>query len=271
MVEKKPVDWSALASVWNCFEELGLSPKRIDEIVEYLTSPVMLVGGGAGLVPKYLISNAYETTAIDSCPEMVHLSRERGVYVQQMGFLENNYPSNSYSTLIFSTGTVDSNTVEDRTLDNLLSESKRLVKPQGRTIMAYFIENKDKEYIYDCLGLNQEPSNNKYFFEAEDLQSAKKLFSEKTAIDNSVITTIFSEYHGLIEEHQAFVKRVGELAKEKGYEPSDFIARNFSFKTFDLPKEAEEKLLFNFSNYFSNVQQLTLSDTETGVVIGEYK
>ena len=55
MIEKEQINWSSMADVWSCFEEMGLSPDRIDEIYENIISPIMIVGGGAGLVPGYLM------------------------------------------------------------------------------------------------------------------------------------------------------------------------------------------------------------------------
>ncbi len=270
MTDKKSINWSAMVDVWNCFEGLGLSPDRIDEIYENIASPVLIVGGGAGLVPEYLIKKGHKVTTIDSCPEMIELAAKRGVNIEHTDFLNNSYNNNSFRTVILSTGTIDSRTVERESIDNLLIESKRVLRSDGKSIIAYFIANPDMELIYNELKLNQEPSHNDLLYQAENIEEARNLFLEKED-DKSRINQIFSQYSNLISEHQQFVKTVGKEAQEKGYNPLEFISQNFSFKTFDLSRQDEKKLIDKCMKYFRSFQQKTLSDNETGIIIGEYK
>ncbi len=267
MTEKKPINWSDMTDVWNCFEDMGLSPNRIDEIYESIVSPILIVGGGAGLVPEYLLQKGYEVTAIDSCSEMIELAAKRGINIEHADFLNNPYNDNSFRTVILSTGTIDARALEDRSIDNLLIESKRVLRTGGNSIFAYFIANPDMELVYDQLGLNQEPSNNRLLYQAENIEEARNLFL-KQEDDKSRINNIFLQYSNLISEHQQFVKMVGKEAQEKGYNPLEFISQNFSFKTFDLSRHDEKKLIDRCTKYFNTLQRLTLSDNETGIILG---
>lgn len=259
-----------MADVWSCFEEMGLSPDRIDEIYENIISPIMIVGGGAGLVPGYLMRKGHKVITIDSCPEMIELAEKRGINIEYNDFLKNSYASNSFNTVILSTGTIDSRTLKDNSLENLLTESKRILRPNGKSVLAYFIANPEMELIYDKLSLNQEPSNNALLYQAENIQEAKSLFLEQEN-DKNRIDSIFLQYSKLISEHQKFVKMVGKEAQQKGYNPFEFISKNFSFKTFDLSRQDEKELLNRCMKYYKKFQHETLSDNETGIIIGEYK
>jgi ubiquinone/menaquinone biosynthesis C-methylase UbiE len=270
MTEKKSINWSAMANVWNCFEDMGLSPNRIDEIYESIASPILIVGGGAGLVPEYLLQKGHKVTAIDSCPEMIELAAKRGTNIEYTDFLNNSYNDNSFKTVILSTGTIDARSLKGESIDNLLIESRRVLRTGGKSILAYFIANPDMELIYEQLGLNQEPSNNGLLYQAKNIEEAKNLFLQQED-DKSRINQIFLQYSNLISEHQQFVKNVGKAAEDKGYNPLEFISQNFSFKTFDLSIQDEKKLIDRCMKYFKDFQHKTLSDNETGIIIGEYK
>ena len=64
---------------------------------------------------------------------------------------------------------------------------------------------------------------------------------------------------------------VGKEAQQKDYNPFEFIPKNFSFKTFDLSRQDEKELLNRCMKYYKKFQHETLSDNETGIIIGEYK
>jgi SAM-dependent methyltransferase len=260
----KPIDWSKMVRVWSCYENRGFSPRTTQGILPVIKSPVLLVGGGAGLNPRFFIENGYQIESIDNCPEMIrHAKQVRNIDILHCDARHTPFADGSFKSVILSTGVLNAaNLYQESYLNQILSEVERLTEPGGKVVVAYLQEVGEIEYICKHLQLQTVPSKHVYFIQSERLEEVKRLFLEDPEVNNDVVHYIFSEFKGLLSSlHQKFQCIRQELVMQKS-DPYSFVADNFGFRFFDLSPLDEVYLVSKIKTFFRLVDHRVLCDDQ---------
>ncbi|MDC0357865.1 class I SAM-dependent methyltransferase [Oligoflexia bacterium] len=95
-----------LAFCWEFFEEDGLNGSNIKNYLEYVASPVLVVGSGQGVVAKDLIEQGFDVCCIDCSEAMAKFANQRfGIETQVIDFLD--FKSDKrFNTVIINTGVI---------------------------------------------------------------------------------------------------------------------------------------------------------------------
>ncbi len=264
------IDWNKMVLVWKAYETMGISPKKIDEIIDHIKSPVLVVGAGTGIAPHYLSKKGYTVDCLDFSQAMIKEAKaERGINIHNCNAIKTPFKNNSYKTVLISTGVIDSQNLKEKFISILLNESKRLVAKNGKVILSYFEEIPEKEFIYKSLKLAGNPSNYVLFLE-DSLTKVKHNFLEDTDIPPEITEFVFCNYKPQLTRLHSLVKKVSQDLDSKGINPKEFISKYLGYEKYDLTKNEENYLLILVKKIFKSiVEKKGLSDKETKVIIAK--
>ncbi len=268
-MSEKSIEWGKLAVVWEHFEKMGLSPSKMHCLLKYIESPILIVGSGIGLVPRYLQEIGHVVTSIDPCAEMVEHARKRGISVDQSDIETSRYTDKSFSTVILSTGVVNTETLASGTAEKILKRTYSLLRCKGKAISAYFLENAEMEKVYDTLQLNVSPSNNALFIGATSKTEALKVFVESSGVEPSLLHEIFDQQEDLIEMQRVLVNKMAQTLEREGIHARDYISKYFSYKTYDLPAKQRDRYIDLFKRHFSLMKVTVIGNGDTEVIAGQ--
>lgn len=264
------MDWDALSKVWReCYEEAGLSPVNLPEIVESLSSPVLLIGAGAGRNLSFLKELGFSVIGIDTSPSMIALAREQGIEIVHGDGQLLPFADGSFSSVIISTGVINSNSVYSDEFDKLLSETSRVLKARGSLCAGFLRRDEVLNYVFSKLSLYGEDSNNYLLYGPENLQDACASFLENTAISEKTVKFIFDELSPYLEMHRKLIVKVASTLERKGEDPSQFIRRYTGFGDDDMGVCDVAYLRFQMAKSYDIKKYQTLSHYLVSVVIAE--
>jgi len=264
---KKPIDWAAMSPLWDFFENMGLAPQNILQIEDYLMSPIAFMGSGVGIVYEYLLNKGFNVTAVDSCKEMVDLAKKkRGLETFLSDVRKTRFPSFSFNSVLLSTGVVNGQNIYQPYIDELLTESRRILEADGNLLISYFPEDSDSEYYSDVLSLNVVPSNNVMFIGSKNLDDVRRRFTSYNHIPKQLINQIFERYGTKLTEHLLFVNKISQYLIENKIDPEKFISQRMGYKTYDLTPDDAKYLLKKTNQYFPKVKMIDIGN-QTEVII----
>ncbi len=116
-------------------------------------SPVLIVGAGQGLLVAELLSRGYQCAGVDFSSEMIrHAKSRRGLDIIQADASALPLGNATYETIIYATGVIDFNSDENAIL-NMLNEGRRVVKPGGKILVAFYRFSSALEDFLTSVGL----------------------------------------------------------------------------------------------------------------------
>lgn len=133
-------DWNAMASVWDQFENQGLSPDLLNkDLLNSVSLPLVVVGCGKGLVLKHVQDELGSdgVYGLDISEEMVSASEERGcanVYISSGDNID--IGVGKYKTIIVSTGVLD--VLETWELEKYIVSVMKMLEEDGRVLIFAF-------------------------------------------------------------------------------------------------------------------------------------
>lgn len=133
--------WDTQAGEWDVGRAgRGLQPGHIEPMAPWLTSPLLLVGAGRGLILQALRAAGYAATGVDWSANMVAEAQREGVAgLTQGDACHLPHDSGSLASVIFATGVFLPTHSEDR-IDAYLCEVRRVLIPEGRLILCLWFE-----------------------------------------------------------------------------------------------------------------------------------
>ncbi|MFH0954881.1 MAG: class I SAM-dependent methyltransferase [Candidatus Micrarchaeota archaeon] len=297
IIEHIDPDWSKFAVIWPVLElyegpargrpefdlaKLGtaFSPARINELPHPIVSPVLVIGGGSGLIPLFLAKQGHDVTSIDSCKEMVQLSQERAskektkIKIQHCDGKDLDFPESFFNTVIINTGVITQTTLHSDSVAEILKRSHKILSPNGRLLVTLCLEtpaNHFERHVHKALGLNQKPSNCVLFLEDGTLESVRNKFLEKKNLDAAEVKKIFRNTSDFLQLYHAKFVAIGKELRKKGYDPVSFVGRVFRCEMPYLNGTQQKELLEKVGSYFKIVESKLMSDHETAYIIGQNK
>ncbi len=145
--------WKAWAPYWRNIENTYLDVPTIRRLEPEITSPVLLVGAGQGLLVDRLRKDGFCADGIDSEPEMVvYAGKRRGLELIAADARAMPFADQSYATAIVATGVVDF-LDDNKTIRSILAETIRVTRQSGDVFIAFHKMRERVERVLDQLGM----------------------------------------------------------------------------------------------------------------------
>ncbi len=136
--------WPRTTGAWR-IHYLDLASLR--GIVHALWKPVLVVGGGQGLIVGELRNRGFDCDGVDLSSEMIRYAKlRRGLDLVQADARAMPFPAGTYGTIIYATGVVDIMGDEEE-IRAILNEGRRIVKPSGKIFVALYTEPPPKQFF----------------------------------------------------------------------------------------------------------------------------
>lgn len=148
-----PEFWDALAPYHALIEDNYFDVRSVRRLLDSLPDPVLIVGGGQGLIVAELRNRGIRCDGIDSSPEMIRYARERrGVNLIKADAKAMPFTPGTYKTIIYATGVIDF-IPDEQEIRTILEEGRRIANDAGRIIVAFYRLNDAQEQFMKQVGL----------------------------------------------------------------------------------------------------------------------
>lgn len=145
--------WNVLAQFHADIEDTNFDLASVRRLLPEIKSPVLVVGGGHGLIVEELRKHGHECDGVDLSAEMIRQAKlRRGIALVQADAKAMPFPTASYETIIFATGVVDF-TADDDDIRVMLVEGRRVVKESGRIFVAFYKTSAAQEEFLELVRL----------------------------------------------------------------------------------------------------------------------
>ncbi len=151
--------WSTWAPVWNQIEDRHFGTKTTASLMDNITSDVLVIGAGQGLIVRHLMNKGINATGLDINPEMVKVAKEKynlDIVEGDAGKLP--FKDESYSTVIISSGVVDYG-ADEAAITVFINEARRVCCRGGKILIAFYKITERIEKIYRKIGVIDSGSN----------------------------------------------------------------------------------------------------------------
>lgn len=145
--------WDVLAAHHAALENNFLELGSLRRIMGDIRSPVLIVGAGQGLLVAELQAKGYQCAGVDFSSEMIrHAKSRRGLDIIQADASALPLGHATYETIIYATGVIDFNGDENM-IRTMLHEGRRVVKPGGKILVAFYRFSPALEDFLTSVGL----------------------------------------------------------------------------------------------------------------------
>ena len=145
--------WKAWAPYWRAIENRNLDVPTIRRLEPAITSPVLMIGAGQGLLVERLRKDGFRVDGIDAEPEMIaYAKKRRGLDLLEANARALPFPDDSYATVIVATGVIDF-LDHDETIRSILDEAIRVARPSGEVFIAFYKMRERVEALLERLGM----------------------------------------------------------------------------------------------------------------------
>ena len=130
--------WDVLAAYHAAIEDNYLDLESLRRIIRELRSPVLLIGGGQGVLVAELRSKGLQCDGVDFSAEMIRYARSRrGIDLIQADATALPLGDATYESIIYATGVIDFNGNEEA-IRRMIGEGRRVVRPGGKIFVAFY-------------------------------------------------------------------------------------------------------------------------------------
>lgn len=188
--------WSTWAPIWEHFEEQYFDTEITDNIISEISSPVLIIGAGQGLIVKHLRGKGFLADGVDLEKEMIHIAKKRhSIDIMHADAQNLPFKDKSYKTVIIASGVVDY-IIDKKLIKRIINEALRVTTANGNIFIAFYQLNKVLEKIYKKLGVIDQNKilHNKRMFEIDKLSKQDPLLCVKPIMEwtnKKYLPTIF--------------------------------------------------------------------------------
>lgn len=145
--------WDALAPHHALIENSYLDVSATRRLMADLRGPVLVVGGGHGLIVAEIRKAGLQCDGIDSSSEMIRCAKlRRGIDLIHADARAMPIPNRTYQTVIFATGVIDF-TEDETAIRKMLEEGRRVVRESGKVFVAFGRLSAASERFLRTIGL----------------------------------------------------------------------------------------------------------------------
>ncbi len=125
------------APYWSYIEDFCLDIESLKQLMEFIQSPVLVVGAGQGLLVEELLQQDLQVTGIDLSREMIQYAKERrGIELIHADAKETPFPDQFFQTSIITTGVLDFMDDEEA-IHQIITEVRRVTDETGKVFIAF--------------------------------------------------------------------------------------------------------------------------------------
>lgn len=145
--------WDALAPYHAAVEDNYLDLASVRHILPEIATPVLVIGGGHGLVIEELRRSGLRAEGVDWSLEMIkHARLRRGIDLVHADARNLPFADRTYGTIIYATGVIDF-TSDEPGIGSMLAEGRRLIQDGGAIFIAFYKVSKALETFMTSCGL----------------------------------------------------------------------------------------------------------------------
>jgi len=145
--------WTNLAPYWEFLENRHMNISVVENLLNELSSPVLIIGAGQGLLVKYLKEKGFTVVGLDLDKEMIKYAKERHSIDLIHGDASSlPFKNSSYKSVIISSGVVDY-TDDKALIKRILDESIRVTAGHGKIFVAFYQITPNVERFYKKIGV----------------------------------------------------------------------------------------------------------------------
>ncbi len=145
--------WSQWAPYWDQLEDRHLGTLIAESFADSILGPVLVVGGGQGVVIEHLRKKGLEVHGVDLEPRMIALARERrGIRMIRANATSLPFEDGAFRTVIIATGIVDYMSDEGM-IRAVFAEALRVTRNNGDLIVTFYKMDSRLEGINRRLGV----------------------------------------------------------------------------------------------------------------------
>lgn len=145
--------WSTWAPVWDHIEDRHFGTRTTEALSDRITSDVLIIGAGQGLIVRYLKDKGIRAVGLDINPDMVRTAKEKyniDIVEGDAGSLP--FDDETFNTVIISSGVVDYG-ADEAAIARFISEAKRVCRIGGIIFAAFYRIVPPIEKIYRQIGV----------------------------------------------------------------------------------------------------------------------
>jgi ubiquinone/menaquinone biosynthesis C-methylase UbiE len=130
--------WEVWAPYLSYVEDNYLDRESIKKLIPFITSPVLIVGAGQGLLVEELQKQGLEVTGVDYEPLMVEYAKKRrGLKLIQSDAADMPFDDHSFKSSVIATGVVDFMN-DDEQVKKIINETQRVTDKSGDIFVAFY-------------------------------------------------------------------------------------------------------------------------------------
>lgn len=257
----KEINWDKLSVIWEAFEDVGTTPKKLEKYINQLTPPVLVIGAGAGLIPEFLRNNNIDFISIDSSKKMIKMAKKRRkIEILYRDAINTKLPANYFNTIIINTGVLNKYNVKTKFLVDLLNEIKRVSK-RSNMLFFYFKQDQVQDLLYQTFDFYGKKSKIITLLKKDYLNSKHY----KHPLTKQVISKKYSSELLLIRKR---VKKIENILKKQKINSKLFMENYLGYDKAYLNNVEEDLLKSILSEYFRKKLRLeSFKGTNTNVLI----
>ena len=144
--------WALWSPYLSYFEDSFLDLESIDQLRAIVVDPVLVIGGGQGLLVERLQENGLRVDGVDSEPRMIEFAeKRRGLKFIQADGAELPFSDSSYNTSIVATGVIDF--LDDKEqIKAIAVEALRVTDDAGKVLVAFYRLHPKVEQLMRYMG-----------------------------------------------------------------------------------------------------------------------
>jgi ubiquinone/menaquinone biosynthesis C-methylase UbiE len=144
--------WEQWSPYLSYFEDSFLDIESIRQLKAFVTDPVLVIGGGQGLLVGELKKNGFQADGVDSEPRMIEFAeKRRGIKLIQADGANLPFADNHYNTCIVATGVIDF--LDDKNqIKAVAMEALRVTDDAGKVLVAFYRVHPKVEALMRYIG-----------------------------------------------------------------------------------------------------------------------
>ena len=145
--------WDSWAPYLSYLEDNYLDIESLNQLLGLVTSPILIVGAGQGLLVESLRQRGHVVDGVDYSSEMVkYAEKRRGIKLFHTDAAQMPFDDNKYASSIVATGVIDFITDSDK-IKAIIVEVKRVTTNSGEILVAFYQMHPKVEKLMRYIGL----------------------------------------------------------------------------------------------------------------------
>jgi SAM-dependent methyltransferase len=145
--------WDSWARYWEPLEDRHFGLAAMERVMRFISSPVLVVGAGHGIIVSALRERGLEVEGLDASEPMIaEAKRRRGLELVHGDARQLPFEAERFRSVIIASGVIDHHADEDD-VGQILGEALRVLKPWGNLLVGFYRFDAKLEQVYRHIGV----------------------------------------------------------------------------------------------------------------------